>query len=126
MVPKSNGGTIRFQNGRWSRGSVGSRLFRGLAEGGLGNPFADVNRALGQLATYLKKHGSEELTAGLEARPILVFTNPGTSLEISPNPPIPIVQTKGLRPIFRRAKATLTPEKVEELKQVLSREVTVG
>lgn len=123
LVPRSNGGTIRFQNGRWSRGSLAGGLLRGLAEGGLGNPFTDVNRALGQLAGYLRKHGSEELIAGLEAKPILVFTNPGARLEVAPNPPIPIVQTKGLRQIFRRAKDTLPSDRVEELKRVLGREV---
>lgn len=124
IVPRPNGGTIRFENGRWSRGSVGSSLFRGFAEGGLGNPLEDVRRAMGQLAAYLRKHGSEELIAGLEARPVIVFTNPGARLEVK-NPPgnISIVQTKELRSIFRRAKATLAPEKVEELKQALGRGV---
>ncbi len=122
LVPKPNGGTVRYQNGRWSRGSIGGRLFRGLAEGGLGNPLADVNRAMALLAAYLRKHGSEELIAGLEARPIVVFTNPGTQLEVS-SPPIPIVQTKELKSIFRRAKLALTQEKVDELKLVLGREV---
>ncbi len=122
LIPRSNGGTVRFQNGRWSRGNIGSSLFRGLAEGGIGNPLVDVRRAMELLAGYLKKHGSEELIAGLEARPIVVFTNPGARLEVH-NPPIPVVQNKELRAIFRKAKPILAPEKVEELMQVLGREV---
>ncbi len=125
LVPKPNGGTVRFQNGRWARGSIGSNLFRGLTEGGLGNPFADVNRVLGMLASYLKKNGSEELVAGLEARPILVFTNPGARLEVQ-SPPIPVMQPKELKTIFRKAKPVLAPEKVEELVRVLGQEVEVG
>ncbi len=125
LVPKPNGGTVRYQNGRWSRGNIGSTMFRGLAEGGLGNPIVDVNKNLGLLAAYLKKNGSEQLIAGLEARPILVFTNPGANLEVS-GPPIPVVGSKELKAIFRRAKATLEPEKVEELTEVLSREVPRG
>ncbi len=122
LVPKPNGGTIRYENGRWSRGSIGSSLLRGVAEGGLGNPLVDVRRAMTQLATYLKTHGSEELVQGLEARPIIVFTNPGARVEVK-DPPVPVVQNKELRAIFRRAKTTLEPEKVEELKRVLGREV---
>ena len=122
LVPKSNGGTVRFENGRWSRGNIGSSLLRGLAEGGIGDPVADVRRAMGLLAAYLKKHGSEELIAGLEARPIVVFTNPGVRLDVH-TPPISVVQAKDLKSIFRRAKSVLEPEKVEELKRVLGREV---
>ncbi len=124
LVPRANGGTIRFNGRRWSRGSVGSSLFRGFAEGGLGNPLLDVQRSMGQLATYLRKHGSQELIANLEARPIIVFTNPGVHLEIS-NSQVPIVQPRELRSIFRRAKTVLPAEKVEELTGVLGREVPV-
>ncbi|MGE5617762.1 MAG: nuclease-related domain-containing protein [Sphingomonadaceae bacterium] len=122
LVPKPNGGTIRFRNGRWSRGSVGSTLLRGLAEGGLGNPLIEVRKALTELAAYLRTHGSEELIQGLEARPIIVFTNPGARVEAK-DPPVPIVHSKELRAIFRRLKPTLEPEKVEAINRVLGREV---
>lgn len=122
LVPKSNGGTIRYQNGKWSRGSVAGSLLRGVAEGGLGNPLIEVRRAMTELAAYLRKYGSEELIQGLEARPIIVFTNPGARVEAK-DPPVPIVQSKELRAIFRRAKPTLEPEKVEQLNRVLGREV---
>lgn len=122
LVPRPNGGTIRFDGNRWSRGSAGSTILRGLSEGGLGNPLIDVRVAVTKLATYLKKHGSQELIEGLEARPIVVFTNPGVQLQVR-NAPVSVVQTKDLRATVRRAKPTLTPEKVEGLKKVLSREV---
>ncbi len=123
LVPRPNGGTVQFQDGRWSRGSAGSTILRGLAEGGLGNPMQDVQAALQQLAGYLRKNGSEELISGLEARPVIVFTNPGVNLVVK-NPPMPIVKTKDLKAIFRRAKPTLEPEKVEELKRVLGEGVS--
>ena len=122
LVPRSNGGTILFENGKWSRGSAGSTILRGISEGGLGNPFIDVRIALTKLAEYLKKHGSQDLIDGLEARPVLVFTNPGVQLRVR-NAPISVVHAKDLRSIIRRAKPILAPEKVEELKKVLSREV---
>ena len=118
FIPKSQAGTIRFDGQRWSRGNVAGGLLRSLSEGGLGNPLADVRRAMSQLATYLRKHGSEELISGLEARPIVVFTNPGVHLEAR-NSPVPVVQTRELKSVFRRAKTTLEPEKMEELRQLL-------
>lgn len=122
LVPRPNAGTIKFENGKWSRGSVGGTILRGIAEGGLGNPLVDVRIALTKLATYLKKHGSEELIQGLEARPIVVFTNPGAYLQVR-GAPVQVVLAKDVKSILRRAKPTLSPEKVEELKKVLSREV---
>jgi hypothetical protein len=121
FIPRAQGGTIRFNGQRWSRGSVAGGLLRTFAEGGIGNPLADVRKSMAQLATYLQTHGSEELVVGLEAKPIIVFTNPNVRLEIR-NAPVPVVQTRELRPIFRRAKQTLEPEKIEELKQVLGQE----
>src|SRR5512138_1201903 len=41
IVPKPNGGTIRFDGQRWSRGSVAGSMLRSLGEGGLGNPIKD-------------------------------------------------------------------------------------
>ena len=76
---------------------------------------------MSQLATYLQKHGSEDLVVGLEAKPIVVFTNPGVRLEVR-NAPVPVAQVAQLRSTFRRAKQTLEPEKMDELKQVLGRE----
>ena len=122
LVPKPNGGKVRFDGVRWSRGSIGSTIFRGLSEGGLGNPVEDVRRAMSLLAAYLKTHGSEDLVNGLEARPIIVFTNPGAQLEVR-NSQIPAVTTKELKSLFRRAKPVLSDQKVEELKQVIGREV---
>jgi hypothetical protein len=121
FIPRAQGGTIRFDGERWSRGSFAGGLLRSFAEGGIGNPLADVRRAMSQLATYLQKHGSENLVVGLEAKPIVVFTNPGVRLEIR-NVPVTAVPVRELRAVLRRAKTTLDPEKMEELKQVLSRE----
>ena len=122
LLPKPNGGKIRFDGSRWSRGSTGSTIFRGLSEGGLGNPIEDVRRAMSLLAAYLKSHGSEDLVQGLEARPVIVFTNPGAQLEVR-NSQIPVLTTKELKSLFRRAKPALSDQKVEELKLVIGREV---
>lgn len=122
LVPRPNGGTVRYQNGRFSRGSLGGTLLRNIAEGGLGNPLVDVRRAMSQLAAYLRAYGSEELIAGLEARPMIVFTNLGAQLQVQ-DPPVPIVKSKDLKAVFRRAKTALEQERVDELKQVLGREV---
>jgi hypothetical protein len=122
LVPRPNGGTVQFQDGKWSRGGAGATILRGLAEGALGNPMQDVQASMQQLAGYLRKNGTEELIAGLEARPVIVFTNPNVNLTVK-NPPMPIVKTKDLKAIFRRAKPILAPDKVEELKQVLGQGV---
>lgn len=125
FVPKPNGGRISFDGNKWSRGGgFAGGFLRSIGEGGLGNPMQDVRRAMTLLATYLRTHGSEELVQGLEARPIIVFTNPGVQLEAPRDrDSVAIVTAKDLRGFFRRAKPTLSPEKVEELKQVLGREV---
>lgn len=121
LIPRPQGGTIRFDGRRWSRGSIGSSLLRNLAEGGVGNPIADVRQALGKLADYLREHGSEDVIKGLEARPVIVFTNPNVRLDVR-NSPVPAVSIREFRTVFRKAKPTLTPEKQEELLAVLSRE----
>lgn len=121
FIPRALGGTIRFNGQRWSRGSAAGGLLRTFAEGGIGNPLADVRRAMGQMAAYLQKHGSEDLVADLEAKPVVVFTNPGVRLEIR-NSPLPVIQSRELRAIFRRAKPVLEEGKMEELRQVLGRE----
>ncbi len=122
FLPKANGGTVRFDGQNWSRGSVAGGLLRSIGEGGLGNPFTDVRRAIAMVADYLRTHGSQDLIQGLEAKPIIVFTNPGVHLEVR-NSPIPVVTTKELGRLFRRAKPTLSDERLAELKQVLGREV---
>jgi len=122
FIPKFNSGRIQFDGRRWSRGSLGGALLRNIAEGGLGNPTTEVQRAMSQLADYLKKHGSEELIRGLEAKPVIVFTNPQAQLEVR-NSPIQVVQIRELRSIFRRAKPVLSPEKVDALKAVIGREI---
>ena len=123
VVPKPNGGTIRFDGVRWSRGSPAGCMLSSLGEGGLGNPIQDVRRSLALVADYLRTNGSEELVHGLEAKPAIVFTNPSAKLEVR-NAPFPIVTTRELRGLFRRAKMTLSDEKMEELKRILGREVT--
>lgn len=123
LLPKPNGGKISFDGSRWSRGSIAGSLLRGIAEGGMGNPTQEIRRSMALLAEYLRANGSEELIKGLEAKPIIVFTNPSTQLEVR-NSSIQIVTVKELRALFRRAKATLSPEKMEELKTVLGREVS--
>jgi hypothetical protein len=121
ILPRSNGGDISFNGRVWARGKGGFGALRFLSEGGLGNPIAEVNEAMAKLANYLQTNGSPELIRELEARPIIVFTNPKAHLEVKSSP-IPVVQVKELKGVFRRAKATLSPEKVEELRVVLSRE----
>lgn len=74
------------------------------------------------LAAYLETHGSKDLISGLEARPIIIFTNPGAQLEVRGSQ-IPIITTKELKSLFRRAKPALSDQKVEELKRVIGREV---
>lgn len=121
IVPKPNGGTIRFDGQRWSRGSVAGSMLRSLGEGGLGDPIQDVKRSIALTADYLRTYGSEDLIRGLEAKPLIVFTNPGAQLEVR-NSPFPIVTTRELRGLFRRARPSLSDERLEELKQVLGRE----
>ncbi len=122
FVTKPNGGTIRFDGQKWSRGNIAGSLIRSIGEGGLGNPFQDARHAMATLAEYLRTHGSSELIQGLEGKPVIVFTNPGAQLEVR-NSPYPIVTTRELRGLFRRAKPTLSDERLSDLKQVLGREV---
>ena len=74
-----------------------------------------MNKALSQMAGFVQKHGSPELVQGLEALPIIVFTHPDARLEVR-NSPVPVMQVRELRSVFRKAKETLDPAKMEELK----------
>jgi hypothetical protein len=127
LLAKPNGGTIRFDGLRWSRGSMAGTLLRGLGEGGLGNPVQDMQKAMEQLRAYLTTNGSEDLIKGLHARPIIVFTNPSARLQVDNRNPgledLWIVHLNDLKTKFRRAKPILDNDKVEELKRVIGREV---
>src|SRR5512133_3873494 len=121
IVPKPNGGTIRFDGQKWSRGNLAGSMLRSLGEGGLGNPAQDVRRAIAMVADYLRTYGSEELIQGLEAKPVMVFTNPSVQLDVR-NAPFQVITARELRGLFRRARPTFSDEKLEELKQVLGHE----
>jgi hypothetical protein len=98
-------GVIRYDGNRFRRNFSVGRLFRFMAEEGLGKPFAEANAQVEALRKLLDEHGIGE---EVEIENILVFFNPRAELAIS-DPPRPVANPKGLKKAIRKAKVEKLP-----------------
>jgi hypothetical protein len=98
-------GVIRYDGNKFRRKFSVGRLFRFMAEEGLGKPFAEANAQVEALRKLLDEHGIGE---EVEIENILVFYNPRAELIIS-DPPRPVANPKGLKKALRKAKGEKLP-----------------
>ncbi len=98
-------GVIRYEGDKFRRNFSVGRLFRFMAEEGLGKPFAEANDQVEALRKLLDEHGIGE---EVEIENILVFYNPRAELVIS-DPPRPVANPKGLKKALRKAKGEKLP-----------------
>jgi hypothetical protein len=98
-------GVIRYDGNKFRRNFSVGRLFRFMAEEGLGKPFAEANAQVEALRKLLDEHGIGE---EVEIENILVFYNPRAELVIS-DPPRPVANPKGLKKALRKTKGEKLP-----------------
>jgi hypothetical protein len=91
-------GVIRYDGTKFRRDFSIGRLFRFLAEEGMGKPFAEANAQVEALRKLLDEHGVGE---EVEIQNIVVFYNPRAELVIS-DPPRPVANPKGLKKAIRK------------------------
>ena len=101
-------GVIRYQEGKFQRDFSLGRVFRFMAEEGLGKPFDEAEAQVGAMQAYLDEHG---LGDKVEIEDIVVFHNPRAELSIS-DPPRPVTTPKGLKKAIRRKQEKKLPGKL--------------
>ncbi len=98
-------GVIRYDGNKFRRDFSVGRLFRFMAEEGLGKPFAEANAQVEALRKLLDEHGIGE---EVEIENVLVFYSPRAELVIS-DPPRPVANPKGLKKALRKQREAKLP-----------------
>ncbi len=91
-------GVIRYDGDKFRRDFSAVRLFRFMAEEGLGRPFAEADAQVQALQNLLDQHGVVE---GVEIQNVVVFYSPRAELVISESPR-PVTNAKGLKKALRK------------------------
>ncbi len=94
---KMQGGTIRYQNGKWKGAGRFRSLFLWLASDSLGNPVKDAELEANSLSRYLTKQLPE---VEIPIQPVILFANPTAEVEASGSP-LPAVHAKKLKDWLR-------------------------
>jgi hypothetical protein len=108
-------GVVRYEGGKFHRNFSVGRLFRFMAEEGLGQPFAEGDAQVHALRQYLAAHDADE---GVEIQNILVFYSPRVQLTVT-EPSRPVVDPKGLKKAIRKQKdESLTHSQYRQLEDL--------
>jgi hypothetical protein len=91
-------GTIHYDGNKFRRDFSLGRLFRFMAEEGLGRPLAEAEREVETLRQYVAER---EVAEDVEIQNVVVFYNPRAELDVS-DAPVPIVDPKGLKKAIRK------------------------
>jgi hypothetical protein len=120
LIPRHQGGTITYSNGRY-RQKGGNLYLKIFAQEGLGKPETEIFAEQDAVAKFLQKHLPEDKLPDI--RSALLFTNPKSIVEVSSeeNPPAETIPLNKLKDMIRKeAKSKhLSQEKVKELESVL-------
>jgi hypothetical protein len=98
-------GTIRFDGQKFHRNFSMGRVFRMMADEGLGRPFSEGDAQVQSLRKYLDAHDAGE---GVDIQNVLVFYHPRVALSVS-DPPRPVVEPKGLKKVVRKQREDKLP-----------------
>ncbi len=104
-------GTIRYDGTRFRRAWTPGRLLRLMADEGLGRPLEQVQREITAVQEFLASH---EAGQGIDIEGIIVFYNPRVQLDIA-DPPLPIVEPKGIKKAIRKQSEKLSNRQYKEL-----------
>jgi hypothetical protein len=112
-------GVIRCEGDKFRRDFSVGRVFRFMADEGLGKPFAEGNEQVGALKEYLEEN---EIDQDVQIQNVLVFHNPRAQLVLS-DPSRPVVIPKALkRAIRKQADGRLSTAQYEQLEDLFQGE----
>ena len=112
-------GVIRCEGDKYRRDFSVGRVFRFMADEGLGKPFVEGNQQVGALKEYLEAH---EIDQDVQIQNVLVFYNPRAQLVLS-DPSRPVVIPKALkRAIRKKSDAPLSSARYAQLEELFERE----
>jgi Nuclease-related domain len=93
-------GTVRNEGDKFRRNFSLGRIFRFMADEGVGHPFVEGDAQVQALRQYLESHDAGE---GVDIQNILVFYHPRVQLVVS-EPPRPVIEPKGLKKVVRKQR----------------------
>jgi len=99
IVVKNHNGEITINEHRAHQKFTWRRLYRLMADEGLGSPIGEAETYAGKLQKLLNKELSDP--AGIpEIQPLVVFANKDVNLTVN-NPPIPVIRTNQFKSYIR-------------------------
>jgi hypothetical protein len=113
-------GAIRYEGDKFRRNFSLGRAIRFMADEGPGKPFAEAEAQVQVLRRFLE---ANEIDEGVEIQSIVVFYNPRAQLSVS-EPPLPVVDPKGLKKAVRKQQSEKLPASVYRQLQELFDGVT--
>lgn len=118
MVVKAQDGQITVKGRRVSRSFDWRRLFRLLADEGVGSPVSEAEGQAHRLRKFLKKDLADEEIPPI--MPLILFTGKNVQLTVQ-EPAIPAMQTNELKSFLRdqERKRTISPEQRRKLAEIL-------
>lgn len=111
LTAMGHDGTIRYDGTRFRRAWSPGRLLRLMADEGLGRPVEEVQREITALQQFLAAH---EVEQDIDIEGMIVFYNPRVQLEVV-DPPLPIIEPKGIKKTIRRQSDNLSNRQYKEL-----------
>ncbi len=113
-------GVIRCEGDKFRRDFSVGRVFRFMADEGLGKPFVEGDEQVGALENYLEEN-EIPIAQDVPIQNVLVFHNPRAQLVVS-DPPRPVVIPKALKRAIRRTSdANLSATQYAQLEELFGR-----
>jgi len=103
LVARNHAGPIYCANGRWRQKLNLFRVFGFLGEG-VGNPTRDAERSVRKIQKFLAEKMPQ--LGEMPVQSAVVFTNEKAELQVE-NPPLPVLDTKGLKDLLRKSPRDL-------------------
>jgi len=120
IVVKKHDGQITVKERRTSRKFTWRRIFRLLADEGLGAPVPEAERQANRLNKQLSQHLSDEEMPPI--KPLVLFSNKDVNLNVN-DPAVPVMQSNQLKS-FRREQGkerAISAEQRKELAEILDK-----
>lgn len=114
LTAMGHDGAIHYEGEKFRRDFSLGRIFRFMAEEGLGKPFGEADAQVQALQQFLEANDAGE---GVEIQNILVFYNPQVQLSVS-DPPRPVVTSKALKRTIRKQKEKLSSSQYRRIQEL--------
>ena len=115
FVAKDQTGQVLYNNGRWRQPFKWTKLLMLFAQDGLGDPVRDAADQVARLRRLLVKNLGEEEATRVPVQGVVVFMAAGVDLQLSDEPPLPVLPLKKLKDYIRsQGKGQGLPEGLSE------------